>query len=115
MRTLPRISLSAHGLFLQVVGLALVLSAAVADLGSTGTLAAFTGGVVLAGLGLGAADHLPLETLRSLDLALVVAFAIGAVLCAIGGSAAAAFIMLAVAAGLMALESTTRWSRPARR
>ncbi len=115
MRILPRISLSAHALLLQVVGLALVLAAAVADLGSAGTLAAFTGGVVLAGIGLGATDHLPLATQRSLDLTLVVAFAAGAVLCAIGDSAAAAIMLLVVAGGLMALESTTRWSRPARR
>lgn len=115
MRILPRISISAHGLLLQVAGLALVVAAALADLGSAGTVTTFTGGVVLAGLGLGAADQLPLETVRSLDLLLVVAFAVGAVISAIGGSAVAAVLLLAVAAGLLALETTTRWSRPARR
>ncbi len=111
MRILPRISLSAHALLLQVAGLALVVAAAVADFGGAGTVTTFVGGVVLAGLGLGAADQLPLATLRSLDLVLVMAFAAGAVICAVGGSAVAAILLLAVAAGLLALEGSTRWTR----
>jgi hypothetical membrane protein len=115
MRILPRISLPTHSLLELTAGLALVLAAAIADLGGAGTVAVFVSGVLLAGIGLGAAEQLPLSTLRSLDLTLVVALAAGAVGVALAGSAAAAMILLAVAGGLLLLESTTRWSRPARR
>ena len=115
MRLLPRISLSTHGLVLLVAGLVLVSAAAVGDLGATGTVVVFAAGVSLAGLGLGALEQLPLPTLRALDLTLVGVLAAGAVGCAFAQSVAASVLLLLVAGAVLVLESTTRWSRSARR
>lgn len=115
MRSLPRISLPTHGLLVFVSGLALLLAAALGDLGSVGTVTVFTTGVLLVGFGLGAVEHLPLATLRALDLTLVVGLAAAALGCALAEAAAAAVILLAVAGVLLVLESATRWSRPASR
>lgn len=112
MRILPRISLPAHGLLELVAGLALLISALALDLGGAGTLLVFATGAAVAGVGLGAADALPLSVHQSLDRTLTVLMSAAAVGCAVAGSGLAAVILLAAAAGILALEATTRWSRP---
>ena len=112
MRSLPRISLSTHGLVELVAGLALTVAALVLDLGGAGTVLVFATGVALAGVGLSAADALPLAVHQSLDRTLVIALAAAAVGAAAAESALAAVILLATAFTVLALEATTRWSRP---
>ena len=115
MRSLPRISLSVHGLLELLVGVTLTLVALVADLGAAGTIGVFAAGVSLAGIGLGAADALPLRAHQSLDRSLAVLLAAAAIGCAVAASATAAVILLATAGALLVLEGATRWSRPVAR
>jgi hypothetical protein len=112
MRLLPRISISTHGLLELLAGLCLTLAALVLDLGGAGTLLVFTAGVSLAGLGLAAADALPLAAHQSLDRTLVVLLAAAAIGCALAGGMVAAIILLGTSTGILALEAGTRWSRP---
>lgn len=112
MRFLPRISLSTHGLLELVAGIALLVSALVLDLGGAGTLLVFATGVAITGIGLGAADALPLSVHQSLDRTLVVAMSAAAVGCALAGAGLAAVLLLVAAAGILALEAGTRWTRP---
>lgn len=112
MRSLPRISLGAHGLVELVAGLALTVAALVLDLGGAGTVLVFATGVALAGVGLGAADSLPLSAHQALDRTLVVALAAGAVALAAAGGGLAAVLLLVTAGTVLVLEATTRWSRP---
>ena len=115
MRLLPRISLSTHGLLELLAGLSLILAALVVDLGGAGTVFVFAAGVVLAGIGLGAADTLPLAAHQSLDRTMVVVSAAAAVGCALAGRVVAASILLGTSAAILALEAGTRWTRPAAR
>ena len=112
MRSLPRISPTAHGLVELVAGLALTLAALVLDLGGAGTVLVFVTGVAIAGVGLGAADALPLAVHQSLDRSIVVLLAIAAVGVAAAGSGLAAVILLGTAGTVLMLEATTRWTRP---
>lgn len=121
MRTLPRISLSVHGLAELTLGIALTvaglvlglgLGAAGTPLGDTGTLLTLLAGFTLIGFGVGAVQDLPLAAHRSLDHLLVVALAGLAVACAVAGNAVAAVVLLASAALVLALEAGTRWTRP---
>jgi hypothetical protein len=115
MRILPRISLSTHGLLELLGGLALILAAMVVDLGAAGTLFVFAAGATLAGVGLGAADAMPLAAHQSLDRTMVVVLAAAAVGCALAGGVVAASILLGTSAAILALEAGTRWTRPATR
>jgi hypothetical protein len=112
MRLLPRISLTTHALLELLVGIALTLASLVLDLGGAGTMLVFAAGVTLTGVGLGAADTLPLAALQSIDRTLVVVLAGAAIGCALAGGAAAAVLLLATSMGVLALESGTRWTRP---
>lgn len=112
MRFLPRITLSTHGLLELVAGLALTVAVLVLDLGGVGTVLVFATGVTLAGIGLGAADALPLGVHQSLDRTLVMALAAAAVAAAIAGGALAAVILLSTASALLLLDTGTRWTRP---
>lgn len=115
MRFLPRISISTHGLLELLGGLSLILAAMVFDLGTAGTLFVFAAGVTLAGVGLGAADAMPLAAHQSLDRTLVVVLAAAAIGCALAGGVVAASILLGTSAAVLALEVGTRWTRPATR
>jgi hypothetical protein len=115
MRFLPRISLSTHGLLELLGGLSLLVASLVLDLGGAGTMLVFAAGVTLAGIGLGAADAMPLAAHQSLDRTMAVLVAAAAVGCAMAGSAVAASILLGTSAAILALEAGTRWTRPVAR
>jgi hypothetical protein len=115
MRFLPRISISTHGLLELLGGLSLMLAALVVDLGGAGTMLVFAAGVTLAGIGLGAADAMPLAAHQSLDRTMVVVLAAAAIGCALAGGVVAASILLGTSAAILALEVGTRWTRPAAR
>ena len=106
-----RISLPIHALVELVAGLVLVVGAFAVDLGTAGTVLTFLAGVSLAGLGLGAAESLPLGVHQSLDRGLVIGLSLAAVLAALDGGAVAAVVLLAVAVGQLVLLAGTRWSR----
>ena len=108
-----RLSLPAHALVELTIGLALVVSALALSLGVAGTLAVFTAGVVLAGIGLGAADSLPLAAHQSLDRWIATLMAAASIGLAFAGDATGAVVLLAVATGQLMLTGSTRWSRPA--
>lgn len=112
MRLLPRISLSTHGLLELLAGIGLTVSALVFDLGAAGTVLVFLAGVLLAGIGLGAAEAMSLAAHQSLDRTLAVLFSAAAIGCAVAGSVIAASLLLATAAAILALEAGTRWTRP---
>jgi hypothetical membrane protein len=112
MRSLPRISLTTHGLLELLAGVALTFAALVLDLGGAGTVLVFAAGVSLAGIGLGATDALPLAAHQSIDRTLAIALAAAAIGCALAGTAVAALILLATSTAVLALEAGTRWTRP---
>lgn len=114
MRSLPRISLTAHGLVEFVAGLALTVAALVLDLGGVGTVLVFATGVSLAGLGLGATDTLSLTAHQSLDRTIVIGVAALAIVAAAADAVLAASLLLGAAAMVLLLEAMTRWSRPFR-
>jgi hypothetical protein len=93
-------------------GLALVVGALALSLGVAGTVALFTAGVVLAGIGLGAADTLPLAAHQSLDRWIATLMAAASIGLALAGDATGALVLLAVAAGQLVLTARTRWTRP---
>lgn len=108
-----RLSLPAHALVELTVGLALMVAALALSLDVAGTVALFSAGVVLAGIGLGAADSLPLAAHQTLDRWIATLVAAAAIGLAIAGDATGAVVMLLVATGQLLLTGTTRWSRPA--
>jgi uncharacterized membrane protein len=112
MYALRRLSLPAHALVELSAGLALVVAALALSLGVAGTLALFTAGVILAGIGLGAVDALPLAAHQSLDRLTATLMAAGSVGLALAGEATGALVLLAVAAGQLMLAGVTRWTRP---
>lgn len=107
-----RLSLPAHALVELTAGLALVVAALALSLGVAGTLALFTAGVVLAGIGLGAVDSLPLAAHQSLDRWIATLMSAASIGLALGGEATGAVVLLAVAAGQVLLTGRTRWTRP---
>ena len=112
MRLLPRISLTAHGLVELIAGLALTVAAFLLDLGGLGTVLVFVTGVSLAGIGLTAAETLPLSAHQALDRSVVMIVAGAAVVAAASDSVLAASLLLGTAATVLVLELATRWSRP---
>ena len=108
---MKRISLPTHGLVELTAGLALVVAALALDLGTAGALLTFGAGVVVAGLGLGAADTLSLAAHESLDRLLAIALAGGSIAAALAGSPLAAAVLLGAGALQLALTGVTRWSR----
>ena len=108
-----RLSLPAHALVELAAGLALIVAALALSLGVGGTVALFTAGVVLAGIGLGAVDSLPLAAHQMLDRWVATFLAATAIGLAIAGDATGAVVMVLVATGQLLLTGTTRWSRPA--
>ena len=108
-----RLSLPAHALVELSAGLALMVAALALSLDVAGTVALFSVGVVLAGIGLGAADSLPLAAHQTLDRWIATLVAAAAIGLAIAGDATGAVVMLLVATGQLLLTGTTRWSRPA--
>ena len=113
MSMFRRLSLPAHALVELTIGLALVVAALALSLGTAGTLALFTAGVVLAGIGLGAVDNLPLAAHQTLDRWIATLMAAGSVGLALAGDATGAVVLVAVAAGQLLLAVSTRWTRPA--
>ena len=107
-----RLSLPAHGLVELMLGLALLVAAFALSLGVAGTVALFTAGVVLAGIGFGAADNLPLSAHQTLDRWIATLMAAASVGLALAGDASGAVVLLAVAAGQLVLTVATRWTRP---
>lgn len=107
-----RLSLPAHALVELTAGLALVVAALALSLGMAGLLALFTAGVVLAGIGLGAADALPLSAHQSLDRWTATVMAAASIGLALAGDATGALVLLAVAVGQLLLTAWTRWTRP---
>lgn len=112
MSMFRRLSLPAHSLVELTVGLALLVSALALSLGVAGTVALFTAGAVLAGMGLGAADDLPLAAHQSLDRWIATLMAAGSVGLAAEGDAIGAVVLLAAATGQLVLAGSTRWTRP---
>ena len=108
-----RLSLPAHALVELSLGLALVVAALALSLGVAGTVALFTAGVVLAGVGLGAVDALPLAAHQSLDRTIATVMAAAGAGLALAGDVTGATVLVAVAAGQLALAAGTRWTRPA--
>ena len=108
---MKRISLPTHGLVELTAGLALVVAALVLDLGTAGAVLTLSAGVLIAGLGLGAADAFSLAEHESLDRLLTVALAGGSIFAALAGSGLAAAVLLAAAAMQLTLTAITRWSR----
>jgi hypothetical protein len=108
---MKRISLPIHGLLELTTGLALVVAALVLDLGTTGTLLTFGAGVLVAGLGLGAADTLSLAAHESLDRLLAIGLAGASIAAAAADSAVAAAVLFAAAVLQLTLTAVTRWSR----
>lgn len=115
MRFFRRISVPVHGLVELTIGLGLIVGSLALDLGPAGMVGAFATGVVLAGIGLGAAESLPLAAHQALDRWLVVVLALGSIGLALAGDPDAGLLLVAVAAGLLALTGVTRWTRPALR
>ena len=112
MPGIRRISLPTHGLFELTAGLALLIGAFVIDLGTGGAIAVFAAGVLLAGLGFGAADNIPLATHLAMDRWITTLLAAGSIGLALGGEVAGSLLLLAAAAGQLALTAATRWARP---
>ena len=108
-----RLSLPAHALVELCIGLALVVAALALSLGVAGTVALFTAGVTLAGIGLGAVDSLPLAAHQSLDRWIATVMAAASIGLASAGDATGAVVLLAVATGQLMLTGSTRWTRPA--
>ena len=106
-----KISVTTHGLVELVAGLAMLGAAFALDLGTAGTVLTFAAGALVVGLGLGAAETLPLGVHQSLDHALVVALAAAAIGTAVAGSGLAALVLVLGAAVLLALSTATRWTR----
>jgi hypothetical protein len=106
-----RISLPIHALVELVAGLVLVVGAFALDLGAAGTILTFLAGVSLAGLGLGAAETLPLGVHQSLDRALVIGLSLAAMLTAADGAVLAAWLLLGTAVVQLGLMAGTRWTR----
>ena len=112
MSMLRRLSLPAHALVELTLGLALIVAALALSLGVAGTVALFSAGVVLAGVGLGAADDLPLAAHQALDRSVATIMAATGAGLALAGEATGAVVLVAVAAGQLALAGITRWTRP---
>ncbi len=108
-----RLSRPTHSLVALPAGFALVVAALALSLGVAGTVALFAAGVVLSGIGLGAADSLPLAAHQTLDRWIATLLAAAAIGLSFAGDATGAVVMLAVATGQLLLTGTTRWSRPA--
>lgn len=111
MHVFRRISLPAHGLVELTVGLAMVIASLALGMGIAGTVAVFTAGVILAGLGLGAADNVPLATHLAMDRLITTLLAVGSTGLALTGEVAGALLLLGVAAFLLVLTASTRWVR----
>jgi hypothetical protein len=111
MRAIRCISLPTHALVELVAGLVLVLAALALDLGMTGALLTFTSGVLMTGIGLGAADAMPLAAHQSLDRLLAIALAAGSIAAALAGSPLAGAVLLAAGAVELGLGPVTRWRR----
>ena len=112
MKFLRRISLPAHALVELTVGLALVVAPFVLTLGGIGTVLMFAAGVVLAGIGLGAVDALPLAAHQSLDRLLATALAVASIVaCARGRRHRRRSLLLTGAVLMLALAAATRWTR----
>lgn len=114
MYAFRRLSLPAHALVEFAAGLALLVAALALSMGVAGTVALFSAGVILAGIGLGAADSLPLAAHQALDRWTATLLAAASVGLALAGDATGALVLLAVAAGQLVLTAATRWTRPAR-
>ena len=112
MSALRRLSLPAHALVELSAGIALVVAALALSLGVAGILALFTAGVILAGIGLGAVDALPLAAHQSLDRLTATLMAAASVGLALAGDATGALVLLAAAVGQVVLAGMTRWTRP---
>lgn len=115
MRRRSGISLSLHGVTELLMGLAVLLSALVVEAGTAGALTLFVAGTVIAGMGLGATEALPVGLHQSLDALIVTLCATAAAALALAGEPIAPLVLIAGAGVLLVLTSLTRWSRPVAR
>jgi hypothetical protein len=111
MTSIRRLSLPAHGAVELLVGLALLGLPFVLQLGGAPLVVAVAAGIVVAGIGLSAADAIPLRTHLALDQGVVAALVGAALAMAVGGQAAAAALLGMAGLAQLALVSGTRWSR----
>jgi hypothetical protein len=105
-----RITLPTHALAEVVLGLALITCGFVLGLGGAGTVLTLLAGGLVAGIGLGFGEQLPLAAHQALDRGVVYALAGAAVVVAALGDAAA-LLLLGAAVAETALASATRWTR----
>lgn len=107
-----RITLPLHALVEFAAGLVLLAASLALDLGIAGMLATFAAGVTLTGMGLGAADSLPLSAHQALDRWLATLLAAAAIALSLSGDAVAGAVLVGTAVALLALGAGTRWTRP---
>lgn len=111
MSSFRRIPLPLHSLVELTIGLALIVGSLALGLGTAGTVALLATGVLVAGIGLGAADTLPLAAHQALDQWMATLVAAASVGLALAGDAAGAVVLLVVAAAQLLLTAATRWTR----
>jgi hypothetical protein len=111
MYVFRRISLPTHGLVELIAGLALIVASLAIPAGTAGMVAMLSAGVIVTGVGLGAAESLPLAAHQALDRWLSTLMASASIGLALAGDVNGAVALLAVAAGQLILASVTRWSR----
>jgi hypothetical protein len=111
MHLFHRISLPTHGLVELVAGLALIVASLAVPAGTAGMVAMLSAGVIVTGMGLGAAETLPLAAHQALDRWLSTFMASASIGLALAGDVNGAIVLLAVAAGQLILASATRWTR----
>jgi hypothetical protein len=111
MYAFRRISLPAHGLVELIAGLALVTASLAIPAGTWGMVAMLLAGVLVTGVGLGAAESLPLAAHQALDRWLATLMAAASIGLALAGDVNGAVVLLGVAAGQLLLGGVTRWTR----
>ncbi len=105
------ISLPIHGALELLGGIALLVGPILIGAGPAAIVAGVTLGVLLAGLGLGAEDSLPLGAHQAFDLALVAALGAGGLGLAAAGDPAGGLWLAAIGALELTLVTLTRWAR----
>ena len=105
------ISLSLHGALELLGGIALLVGPFLIGAGPAALVAGVALGVLLAGLGLGGAESLPLGAHQAFDLALVAALGAGGLGLAAAGDPAGGLWLAAVGALELTLVTLTRWAR----
>lgn len=105
------ISLPAHAVAELLGGIALLVAPFVLGFGTTATVVAIVAGIALVGLGVGAADSMPLNTHIAFDWALVIGLLAAALGVSAAGDRTAGLAFVAAAVAQVILVSVTRWTR----